>query len=603
MKCINCGNEIQDGLVTCPFCNANLNNQVPVTPTTPVLPQDQNMVVTKENPVMETNNEPIAQVQPDQTNMEAQVESVVASAPVQQPVEMTPQPTQSEMPEIMPTQEGTPVNNDGGNVETMEPPAQVASIPPMPPVENQSGEKIGSSAPVIHKKTNKKRNMIIIIVVAVLLVLIGIGLFIYFYEFKSADKRIEVLSKNLFGFTKKMKNDSVELSSGKYSINGGITTDKETIDVDFSGTYGVDLKNQILDLTINANSIKVGEELLPDPLNVEFYLNDSKAYVLLQNFYDKYIYTEYPEMKELFDSLSENDINYVVLAKGLENAFSNSIKSANATQTIEDVKINGKTQKANVIRIVSTAANQKLITTNFFRTLANNKAFIKEYAKLTNMTESKAKDKLLKNIENAKYENDPNTKVEIYSPLVGNSLLGARIYGKSEETGEISIMEVYPIAKGYAINLTVGGKSVLKGQFTNSVKKTSKTENTSTSISLTGFSNDTTIKVDLTVNIENDVNPKVEKLNVKNSVDYRYIPLTDQQTIMSKISNYGDIGMYISQYLNSIGFGTNQGMNTSSCPNAFNCVPSGDGMNNTCQVCDDLTQTCLTPTTITCPIG
>ena len=53
MKCVNCGNEVQDGVVTCPFCNANLNNQVPVTPTTPVLPQDQNIVVTPEAPVVE----------------------------------------------------------------------------------------------------------------------------------------------------------------------------------------------------------------------------------------------------------------------------------------------------------------------------------------------------------------------------------------------------------------------------------------------------------------------------------------------------------------------------------------------------------------------
>ena len=68
MKCINCGNEVQDGVVTCPFCNANLNNQVPVTPKTPVLPQDQNMVVTPEAPVVDMPTEPIAEVKQESVN-------------------------------------------------------------------------------------------------------------------------------------------------------------------------------------------------------------------------------------------------------------------------------------------------------------------------------------------------------------------------------------------------------------------------------------------------------------------------------------------------------------------------------------------------------
>lgn len=618
MKCINCGNEVQDGLVTCPFCNTNLNNQVPVTPTTPVLPQDQNMVVTPVSPVVNNPTEPIAEVKqvPVQENIIANSnvglsnESVgevvtpiqpaipspvdVAETPVvQTPVVQTPIPEST--PNVIP-QTPTTVNLDA-LAQTPTPQVPNGGVPP---INNQVGEKIGSSAPVIKQKSNKKKNMIILIVLAVVLVLVGIGVFFYFYEFKSADKRIEVLSKNLFSFTDRIKNDSVELSSGKYSVNGAITADDENISFDFDGTYGVDLKNKILDLTLNANSVKVGEEMLPEPLNVELYLNDSKIYVLLQNFFDQYIYSEFPGMEEMFKSLGENDINYIALTKGVENAFLVAAKSTSVEQKVEDVTINGKKQKANVVRIVATAGNKKLFANNFIRTLSNNQTFIAEYAKISGQTEDEVKKGFTEMLENAKFENDLNTKIEIYSPLVGNSLLGLRIYGKNEDTGNLNVAEIYPIASGYAINLTTDGKSVLKGQVVNSIKKTSKTENTTLSVSFTAFTDDTTAKVELTINIENDVNPKVEKVNVKNSVDYRYLTAEDQQKIFTNISNYGNLGMYISQFISSSGNGDNT---TNACSYAFNCIPSSDGVNNSCQVCDDYTQTCALPSTILCPIG
>lgn len=622
MKCINCGNEVQDGVVTCPFCNANLNNQVPVTPTAPVLPQDQNMVVTPTAPVMNNNVEPIAEVNPTPTvpvNDVAPVNNVETANVVETSnVQVEPVvPTQVEPTQVSPVVLEQPTQVEPVAPTSVEPVAQVAATPAtvnmeaiaqtplepsngsVSPIDNQVGERIGNSAPVIEHKTNKKKNMIILIILAVVLVLVGIGVFVYFYEFKSADKRIEVLSKSLFSFTSKMKNESVELSSGKYSIDGGITADDENISFDVDGTYGVDLKNKILDLTLNANSVKVGEEMLPDPLNVEVYLNDSKAYILLQNFFDKYIYSEFPQMEEMFESLGKNDINYVALVRGVENAFTVATKSMNAEQKIENVTINGKKQKANVVRIVATSANKKLFANNFIKTLANNKTFIAEYAKVSGKTEEEAKKELLATLEDKTFENDPNTKVELYSALIGNSFLGLRTYGKNED-GVSSIAEVYPIANGYATNVTTDGKSVLKGQFNSSTKKTSKTENKSVSVSFTAFSDDTTAKVDLTINVEKDVNPKVEKVNVKNSVDYRYLTAEDQQKIIANISNYGNLGMYISQFISSTGNSTDT---TNPCTYAFNCIPSSDGVNNSCQVCDDYTQTCVLPSTVLCPIG
>ena len=58
--------------------------------------------------------------------------------------------------------------------------------------------------------------------------------------------------------------------------------------------------------------------------------------------------------------------------------------------------------------------------------------------------------------------------------------------------------------------------------------------------------------------------------------------------------------MLLSQFLSS----SNSGLDMiDKCDYAFNCVASDDGLDNNCQVCDDLSQTCTFPNAITCSIG
>lgn len=555
MKCINCGNKIQDGLNVCPECGTDISSQVPITPTTPVLPQDQDMVLTSdENDIVEESM-PTLEVETSILRVEEEIDN--NDEPI---IEGDNESIDKDM--------STPVD-----VETF---------------LGLNGEKIGSSAPVIGKKKSKKG--LIITIILILLVIIGAGVFIYFYEFKSADKRLEILAKNLFSVSTKINNNQVGLSSGKYEISGKMSSEDEAFSLALNGNYAVDLKNELLDFTVNATSLNIGEELLSSPLNLELYLNDSKMYLLLQNFYDKYIYVTVPEVDELFKTV--NDINYSVLANGLQNALTNSLKAAEVEQKIEDITIDGKKHKANVIRIVWTANNQEKITTEFYRTLANDKDYVAECAKIVGISEEEMKKQILENLENQEYEEE-DSRIEIYSALLGDSLYGIKILDKYED--ENYIFEVYPIDNGYAITGTSDGQTNLKIDIKISSEANSKTVTSNTSIEATISVEEKVYKLELNVNIIKDVEPKVEKVNVENSIGVEDLTEEDMQTILNKILSFGNLES-LQKYLSST-------TPNESCANAFNCQISADGVNYTCNICEDGTDTCLIPEVTTCPLS
>ena len=58
---------------------------------------------------------------------------------------------------------------------------------------------------------------------------------------------------------------------------------------------------------------------------------------------------------------------------------------------------------------------------------------------------------------------------------------------------------------------------------------------------------ETKVSVDVTTTSDNT--PKAEKVNIKNSVDYKYISTEDQQKIITSISNYGTLGTLFQTYV------------------------------------------------------
>ena len=73
--------------------------------------------------------------------------------------------------------------------------------------------------PAEPKKKKKGKLILIIVIAVILLALIGGGVFVYFYEFRSGDTRIDKVVNGLLSFTNGVKNENVELGSGSYTID------------------------------------------------------------------------------------------------------------------------------------------------------------------------------------------------------------------------------------------------------------------------------------------------------------------------------------------------------------------------------------------------
>lgn len=539
MKCITCGNLIPDASNVCPYCNSKVepsasatpvfntnegNSVIPNTPSQPVLPQDQNMVNTPVAPVTPTEN-----VQP----MQSETLSVT-------PVESTPvAPVQNVEVSVQPA---TPVTQTSVT-EPMSVAPAMNSINPQGEVVD--GTKIGSSLPPKEKK-KKKKGMIIGLVVALVVLLIGgLAVFAYFYEFKSADKRLEAVVTNLMSFTSSF-NNATEKASGKYNVDVKLSSGDTTMSGALKGTYAVDLENRIMDYTFDLESLNLGQELVNQPINLELYYNDSKVYVLLQNFYDNYIYDEVPQVEEILSTVQDSEINYAIVLNAIRNATVVGTKALTKTQTVEDVTINGTKKKTNVVKIVMTAQNQRAFTNSFVRNLANNTSFIAEMAKISDYSEAELKENLLATLEDVEYENN-SSSIEVYTALMGNTLDGIKMNIVDED--ESYILEIYPVTNGYGLKVKEGTNSVLEGTFVESKKVTSTTRENTMNYNVTLFQEGTSYKLELVLSVIDDINPKVEKVNVKNSINRMYLTAADKQLIKQKASEMGTIGLYLPSIL------------------------------------------------------
>lgn len=603
MKCRSCANLIPDNSVTCPYCSAPvepvvsgisntqpanngnagmvtnvINNQevtpaptaasVPETPGAPVLPQDQEMVVP---PVAEAPVE--APVMPVATPTPAPVTPVVNEAfptvetPVSEPTvtPVTPVEAQVQTPPVASAPvmaNSMPVENNMGTVNVdainsapmsgpVVTPAQtpeaitnpvVADTMSLPTADmGEFGQKIGTAAPV---KTKKKKNPLIFIILFVLLAIVGFGVFAYFYEFKSGDKRLETIVNGMFSFTNRVQSEVVTKASGSYTIDAKVNAGEQEFSTKMNGKYAYDWKNKIEDATLNIESLNLGTELLADDLNVELYLKDSKIYVLLQNFYDKYIFTEVEGLDKLFDSLSA-DINYRLILNTYKNAIANGLKATEYKQTVGDATINGKTEKANIITIVMNQNNQKLLTRAAYNTVINNTMVMNELSKLMGKDVATIKEEMKKEFESVEYEDSKST-IEFYTDLMGTKLIGIKIANNDDKKQVIEIEQVVGGAKiiAYENNKKLGDVTIKTTK-----KNTSTTKESTITIDTNFVVEKENYKANITIGNVQDLTPVVNEVNVKNSVNMANLTPEDMNKIITNISNFGPLGAMIKGFL------------------------------------------------------
>lgn len=415
-------------------------------------------------------------------------------------------------------------------------------------VEQSVSENVNVKEQMVANEPKKKKSFkgLIVTIIIVLLVIAGGGALFYFYEYKSASKRLEYLANNLFGFTEKVKQEKIELSSGKYELTLKAESNGEELSTKLNGTYGVDLKNKILDYTINVSSLNMNQELLPSELNLELYANDDKLYLYAKNFYDKYIYMDLPEMNEIFEELAKEDKDYTDIVNGINDALVKAVNTLETTQTVKDVEINDKKEKANVITIEFTKKNQEEFVTTFMDSIYENKELISELADLTETSEDELKDSIKEakdELDDMEYEDEEMT-IEIYSSLFGKELLGIKMFGENDEGDDCSI-ELYAVEDGFTVEFIEDKESILKAEVISTTKEDSKTVTEELKIDLTVKSDDDKFKISLDIKADDDVKPNVEKRDIKNSVKVEELTDDDYQKIYNNVTSYGVLGKYL----------------------------------------------------------
>lgn len=597
MKCIKCNSDIPDGVSVCPVCNADLsqvtlenitqNNTVPIdtsvlptVPDTPVLPSDQGINVSngvQANAAVEVsatngleqNNIPSPEVQnvdatpgvtPEVAPTNLQENNVVG---VQQE-NREPMAENTGTPNIVPNvaqedsantninvgvqgQNGATPENTGAPAETS---AQVVNdINPDFIAPNGESVKLGNTLSPENKKKNNKKNLIIIIAIIGVLLVIGIVFFLYYNsQYKSSGKRIEAIVSALSVKTKSLKNDVINKSSGTYDLSLSVSSKENNMSLKADGTYAVDLSGKAMDYTVNLSSLNLGEELIDTPVNLELYLNESRIYVLLQNYFDNYIYDEVDGLSTIFDANEQNNVDYVSVVNAIRVSLTSSLKSMSNTQTVDKVNIHGTSKKSNIIKINFNERNRKVFFRAFFRNLANNKKFISECAKLSEMSEDELKSKLedaASDEEIAKDMKDLN--IEIYTAMFDEELNGIKI--SWEGTSERDVLEIYPTTNGYGLSLKEGSQNVLDLTYESSSKSTSTTVENALTLGAVFYNEGNAYNIDLSYKNVRDVNPKDAKINVKNSINRKYLTEEQKQSIIQASQNAGTIGLYLPSIL------------------------------------------------------
>lgn len=493
MRCNSCGNEIPNGSKMCPFCNAVIEDGT------------QNF---NESENLNTANNAVNAAQ-NAVNANLNTTDAVN------------------------TNQDTTNAFNGDNLENTEVILPIADENIEVVDNSNSSDVIEGATPELPKEEPKKNKGLIIGIVAgvIALVVILLGVFFYMSQFKSADKRITNVVNKAFSELK-FNNDNLEKTSGNMNVDGKVSVGSTSYSASFDVKYGVDMLEKLMNFNITLNNLNVGMELLDEPLHVNTYIADSKVYALFSNFYDKYVYTNVDGMDEIFNVVEQNDIDYKVVVDGFKEAMIAGLKSADKKQNLKGMN--------NVIKIELTESNQKKITEAAKKSALNNDKFLTELTKLTGKDIKTLKSEL----ENENVtENIKDTKgyIELVTNFFGSKLIELNV--KTEEI-ELNVKD-----KIVSFKLVQDSKTIGEGKINLETKKNAKTKDTTMKIEMTIYVENQAYSVDLNVKVSDDVNPSVEKTDLKNSVNIENMSQDDMLTIYDKVSKFGKLGVFISQYL------------------------------------------------------
>ena len=578
MKCIKCGNEVPENTQVCPFCNTNLsNNQVtedtsiiPLTPNDYKLPKDQQVINQKEETSVPT-------------------QTVDIPAPPIAPAQDIPTPPVAPTSDIpappsVPSNQVAQPNIDLSNVD-LNANANAVSLD----LTKVSGAKEGMTAESKpQKKFNKKKIIITAIIILLIGALTGGGIYFYMSQYKSADKRINTAIEKLFNPVNTVTNYKINEGSGSYKYSYSSSKNDDELAIEANGKYAYNLPNKQIDLIANFTRINDNQELLNEELNTELYLYNDKAYLLLSNFKDEYIYTDintsYDTIKDiesrfnnpeellifkitnkLFDSgledfskdynnyidhISKNqDIDYKTILLGIKNATKTALNSGSVTQSFSS--------NSNVVRInVRSVDSQKRMIKSFVNSLTNNTKAMEQISNLTGSSAETLKSKWLKNIEEMELQPLENDIVITTQTFKGGLIQIDIPYVKNNTQ---YVLTLIPQGTGYKIMVKSNDKEVANLIYKKTVSKASTTETNTFVVEGKLYDDEGVENISINLELVKDVNPVKIDVVTRDSIDYKILTPENYNEMASKIEQFGNLGVLFKSHYKGYQEPENQG--------------------------------------------
>jgi len=378
-------------------------------------------------------------------------------------------------------------------------------------------------------KSGSSKNGLAVAIIGILVLLILGGLGIWYYTTNKADVMInKIIDKVFDGVT--FKNE--ENSEITYDLSLNIKSENlesEALDIinntKIKGSIYINSKDKYT--LINLGATYEDKELL----SFDAYYNDNTIYLQEKSIYDKYVSINIPEELQTeinnMYTINEKDIN--IVKKGIKNALKNALKEETFIKEKVDTNINGKSTKANSLKLIINDENRKEILTKISKYLKDNDEFLDSMSNLTDSTSQEIFNSLESLTEN--YTNTyTTTTVILYTTGITNEL--AKVDIKSEQN-EKEVSRVVCESDTCDIQIINDGEQMNMNILMNE---------TSSTIKINGKMGKD--DVSLTLNLKENYNKKgAPKIN--ESVNIDEISEEDMNTIMTNLGEKEEIKYFI----------------------------------------------------------
>lgn len=378
-------------------------------------------------------------------------------------------------------------------------------------------------------KSGSSKNGLAVAIIGILVLLILGGLGIWYYTTNKADVMVnKIIDKVFDGVT--FKNE--ENSEITYNLSLNIKSENlesEALDIinntKIKGSIYINSKDKYT--LINLGATYEDKELL----SFDAYYNDNTIYLQEKSIYDKYVSINIPEELQTeinnMYTINEKDIN--IVKKGIKNALKNALKEETFIKEKVDTNINGKSTKANSLKLIINDENRKEILTKISKYLKDNDEFLDSMSNLTDSTSQEIFNSLESLTEN--YTNTyTTTTIILYTTGITNEL--AKVDIKSEQN-EKEVSRVVCESDTCDIQIINDGEQMNMNILMNE---------TSSTIKINGKMGKD--DVSLTLNLKGNYNKK-DAPKINESVNIDEISEEDMNTIMTNLGEKEEIKYFI----------------------------------------------------------